>query len=156
MSNIKIETFRQEYAAAFKALNEEWISTYFVMEPSDYAALDNPESYIINKGGEIFVSVEEDMVLGVCALIKVNKQGIDYELAKMAVSPAAQGKGVGFLLGKAAIDWAKEQGAKTIFLDSNTKLQPAINLYKKLGFIEVTGFDSPYNRVDIQMMLTIN
>ena len=109
MSKIKIERFRPEYAAAFKALNEEWISTYFVMEPSDYAALDNPESYIINKGGEIFVSVEGDIVLGVCALIKVNKQGIDYELAKMAVSPAAQGKGVGFLLGKAAIDWAKEQ-----------------------------------------------
>ncbi len=73
----------------------------------------------------------------------------------MAVSPKAQGKGVGLLLAESAIKWATEKGASRIYLESNTKLKPAIKLYEKLGFKEVEGLSSSYNRVDIQMMLAL-
>ncbi|HEU0124761.1 MAG TPA: GNAT family N-acetyltransferase, partial [Flavobacterium sp.] len=62
----------------------------------------------------------------------------------------------GLLLAESAIKWASEKGASKIYLESNTKLQPAIKLYEKLGFKEVTGLSSTYNRVNIQMMLTLN
>jgi len=74
----------------------------------------------------------------------------------MAVSPKAQGKGVGLLLAESAIKWASEKGASKIYLESNTKLTPAIKLYEKLGFKRITGISSAYNRVDIQMLLTLN
>ncbi len=153
---IEIATYNPKYKKSFKDLNIEWISHYFVVEPNDVKALDHAEDYIINKGGEIFAAVLNDEVLGVCALIKSDGKDYDYELAKMAVSPKAQGKGVGLLLAKSAIKWATEKGASKIYLESNTKLQPAIKLYEKLGFKEITGISSTYDRVDIQMMLILN
>ena len=79
----------------------------------------------------------------------------DFELAKMAVSPKFQGKGIGSVLGNAVIDKARDLGAKKIYLESNTVLGPAINLYRKLGFTKVTGVPSPYARCNIQMELAI-
>lgn len=151
-----IVTYNPKYKKSFKDLNIEWISNYFEVEPNDVKALDHAEEYIINKGGEIFSAVLNDEVLGVCALIKSDGKEYDYELAKMAVSPKAQGKGVGLLLAESAIKWASDKGASKIYLESNTKLKPAIKLYEKLGFKRVTGMSSAYNRVDIQMVLTLH
>jgi GNAT superfamily N-acetyltransferase len=79
----------------------------------------------------------------------------DYELAKMAVSPKARGKGIGFLLGKAIIDKATQLGATNIYLESNTVLRPAISLYEKLGFKKIAGHHTPYERCNIQMELKL-
>jgi GNAT superfamily N-acetyltransferase len=66
-----------------------------------------------------------------------------------------QGKNIGWLLGKAAMEKARSLGAKKLYLESNTILQPAINLYHKLGFKRVVGHTSPYERCNIQMELVI-
>ena len=154
--NVKIIEYSAEFQSAFKSLNEEWISTYFEMEEADYKALDNPNEYIINKGGKIIVALYNDEPLGVCALIKMNDNTYDFELAKMAVSPKAQGKNIGFLLGTAVINIAKELGASNIYLESNTILKPAIQLYQKLGFQKIVGHTTPYKRCNIQMELILN
>lgn len=153
--NIQIVEYHSKYKSAFKTLNLEWISKYFEMEEADYKVLDNPEEYILNKGGKILVALYNDEPAGVCALIKMEDPNYDYEMAKMAVSPKAQGKKIGWLLGQAVINSAKELGALKIYLESNTRLQPAINLYHKMGFQEITGHSSPYQRVDIQMELDL-
>jgi DNA-binding MarR family transcriptional regulator/N-acetylglutamate synthase-like GNAT family acetyltransferase len=154
--NVKIIEYSAEFQSAFKSLNQEWISTYFEMEEADYKALDNPNEYIINKGGKIVVALYNDEPLGVCALIKMNDNTYDFELAKMAVSPKAQGKNIGFLLGTAVINMAKELGASKIYLESNTILKPAIQLYQKLGFQKIVGHTTPYKRCNIQMELILN
>lgn len=154
--NVKIVEYEPKYQSAFKALNEEWISTYFQMEDADYKALDNPEEYILNKGGKILVALYNEEPLGACALIKMNDPYYDFELAKMAVSPKAQGKNIGWLLGQAIIKKAKDSGASKIYLESNTLLKPAINLYYKLGFQKVSGRSTPYQRCNIQMELNVN
>jgi len=151
--SVQITTYNPLLKKAFRDLNVEWISKYFVMEESDYKALDNPEDYIINKGGEILFAIENNIVLGVCALIKMTDPEFDYEMAKMAVSPEAQGKKIGQLLGESIIDKAKELGGKNLYLESNTALIPAISLYYKLGFIKLENRMSPYKRSDIQMAI---
>ncbi|MDQ8013823.1 MAG: bifunctional helix-turn-helix transcriptional regulator/GNAT family N-acetyltransferase [Flavobacterium nitrogenifigens] len=153
--DVKIVDYKPEYQEAFRALNVEWISTYFEMEEADYKALDNPEEYILKKGGKILVALYENEPVGVCALIKMNNSEYDFEMAKMAVSPKAQGKSIGWLLGKAIAEKAKELGAKKIYLESNTILKPAINLYYKLGFEKVFGLETPYKRCNIQMELVL-
>lgn len=153
--DVKIVPYEPKYQAAFKALNEEWISTYFEMEEADYKALDNPKEYILDRGGKIFVALYNDEPVGVCALIKMNDGPCDFELAKMAVSPKAQGKSIGSLLGQSVIQAAKELNASKIYLESNTILKPAINLYYKLGFYKVAGNATPYKRCNIQMELDI-
>ncbi len=153
--DVKIVEFEPQYAEAFKSLNVEWISTYFEMEEADYKALDNPEEYILNKGGKIFVALYKNEPVGVCALIKMNNPNYDFEMAKMAVSPKAQGKNIGWLLGEAIVESARNLGATKIYLESNTILKPAINLYNKLGFQKVFGLETPYKRCNIQMELVL-
>lgn len=153
---VLIVAYEPQYQSAFKALNEEWISTYFEMEEADYKVLDNPKEYILDKGGKIFVALYNNDPVGVCALIKINDSDYDFEMAKMAVSPKAQGKNIGWLLGQAVINTAKELGASKIFLESNTILKPAINLYQKLGFRKIAGHPTPYKRCNIQMELNLN
>jgi DNA-binding MarR family transcriptional regulator/GNAT superfamily N-acetyltransferase len=152
--DVKIEPYSPKYKEAFYKLNEEWITTYFKMEKPDRDALENPKGYILDKGGFIFVATLNKEPVGVCALIK--RDDLDsYELAKMAVSPKAQGKNIGFLLGQAVIAKAASLKAKSVFLESNTILKPAIRLYEKLGFKKVAGPPTPYERCNIQMELRL-
>ncbi|MBL0738470.1 MarR family transcriptional regulator [Flavobacterium sp. GN10] len=153
--DVEIVEYKAEYQQAFRELNVEWISKYFEMEEADYKALDNPEDYILKKGGKILVALYQNEPVGVCALIKMNNSEYDFEMAKMAVSPKSQGKSIGWLLGKAIAEKARELGAKKIYLESNTILKPAINLYYKLGFEKVFGLETPYKRCNIQMELVL-
>lgn len=153
--DVQIVSYEPKYQSVFKSLNEEWISTYFEMEEADYKALNNPKKYILDKGGKIFVALYNNEPLGVCAILKMNDPNYDFELVKMAVAPEAQGKNIGWLLGQAAINSAKELGARKMYLESNTILKPAINLYHKLGFQKIVGHTTPYKRCNIQMELNL-
>lgn len=123
------------FGKEFRQLNEDWISTYFVLEESDKQVLENPQQFILDKGGNVFIALENGQVTGCCALLVHDV--FTCELAKMAVTPAAQGKGVGFLLGSALVERARERGFKRIILEGNTKMEASISLYRKLGFQEV-------------------
>ena len=150
---VQIVDFIPAHQAAFRQLNEEWITRYFRMEEGDYKALDHPKEYILDKGGHIFMALYKGEPVGTCSLIRMEDG--NYELAKMGVSPKTQGLGIGFLLGQACIDKARALGAARVYLESNTSLKPAISLYHKLGFHKVAGPPSPYERCDIQMELVL-
>lgn len=152
---IKIVDFIPSYRDAFKSLNEEWIMKYFEMEEADFKALDHPQTYILETGGYIAIALLDNEPVGTCALMKMDNELFDFELAKMAVSPKAQGLGIGYQLGLKMIEKANVLGATKIFLESNTKLKPAIQLYKKLGFNTIEHITTPYERCNIQMELVL-
>jgi ribosomal protein S18 acetylase RimI-like enzyme len=81
------------------------------------------------------------------------KEGV-YEFTKMAVNENYQGKQIGKKLALAAIEEAKARKADKIILYSNTKLTTAIQLYFKLGFVEVP-VDGPYKRSNIKMEMDL-
>ncbi|MBW4620180.1 MAG: bifunctional helix-turn-helix transcriptional regulator/GNAT family N-acetyltransferase [Cyanosarcina radialis HA8281-LM2] len=150
---VEIVDYLPEFHDDFKRLNYEWIGKYFQIEEADRQSLDRPDEKILQPGGYIFMALYNSEVVGTCALIK--RDDISYELAKMAVKEQARGKGIGWLLGQTAIGKARELKAETIFLESNTVLEPAINLYTKLGFRKIVGQPSPYQRCNIQMELKL-
>ena len=152
--SVGIVDYRPEFQSDFARLNYEWIEQYFEIEETDRQSLDHPEEKILKPGGHIFMAQMDAKVIGTCALIRAG-DGV-YELAKMAVSESAKGKGVGWLLGQAAIAKARELGASSVSLESNTALKPAINLYRKLGFKKIVGDPSPYKRCNIQMELKVS
>ena len=39
----------------FRKLNSEWISKYFYLEDSDCIILENPQKYILYRGGNVFL-----------------------------------------------------------------------------------------------------
>ena len=150
-SDLRIIDFSPKYSDAFKRLNVEWITKFWTLEDEDERALDSPTKYIIDKGGAVLIALYRDDPVGSVALIPYDDTTL--ELAKMAVSPPAQGKGVGLALGEFALERARVMGAKRVYLESNTKLSPALSLYRKLGFIEINDSKeaSPYGRCNIRM-----
>ena len=155
-NEVKIIAYEPQYKEAFKALNEEWIKTFFVMEAGDYKLLDHPEEEILNKGGHIAFALLDGEVVGTCALVKTEDHPLTFELSKMAVSPKAQGKKLGYLLGNALVEKAKELKAGKVFLVTNSILVPAIKLYEKLGFIHTPIGHAEYDRADVRMELIFN
>lgn len=153
--DVKIVAYEPCYQIAFRSLNEEWITAHWNMEEADYKALDHPQEYILDKGGHIFIALYKGEPVGTCALYKMEDPLYDYELAKLAVSPKVQGKGIGVILCETVINKAIEFGAKRLFLESNTILKPAIHLYRKLGFKELAELHPAYERGDIQMELIV-
>lgn len=153
--DIKITTYNDNYKKDFASLNLEWIEEYFTIEEMDRKYLYNPVENIIKKGGEIFFLVEQQQVKGTCAAIN-HGSGI-YEIGKMAVVKSSRGKGFGKILLETAINYARQKGANKIIIVSNTKLETAINLYKKYGF-EVTrlGQNPDYERGNIEMTLKLS
>lgn len=154
--DVRIVPYEQKYQPVFRALNERWITAHWQLEAHDREILDDPQAQVLDKGGFIFVALDEAVPVGVCALLRMNDATYDYELAKLAVDPRAQGKGIGGLLCRAAIDKARTLGASKLFLESNTRLEPAIHLYRRMGFTELAEYHPAYERGDIQMELTVN
>ena len=154
MDKLKIVPFNADYKSAFEYLNREWIEEYFVMEEEDLKTLQNPESYVMERGGEIFFAVLDGDVVGTAAMIQTSK-GV-YELAKMAVAKNLQGLGIGKKLLKRCIDFSKEKEAIEIFLITNDSLKPALNLYLSCGFVlNDQNDDNRYERGNTKMNLIL-
>ena len=152
--NVRIVDYSPHHHEPFRALNLAWITKYFAVEDADRKALDDPEYHVLSPGGAIFMAEAGGEVIGTCALLKCPDGS--YELAKMAVAPVAQGRGVGRLLGEAAIARARSLGAPHVELLSNTRLEPAIALYRSLGFVEVPLPRTDYRRANIKMVLELS
>lgn len=148
--SVEITRWDRRYRNDFINLNREWIEKFFSLEQSDLKILGDPEGEIIDKGGEIFLALSHGKAVGCCALVCHSDTG-RYELAKMAVSPAEQGKGIGFLLGTALLKYAGEHGITDIFLEANTRLEASVRLYHKLGFQKAEAKNPAYDRCNLYM-----
>lgn len=153
MNAIAIIPYTPEYQPDFKRLNVAWISALFALEPHDLEQLDHPEMHILPNNGAIFLAQQDGAIVGTVAMIKTGED--EFELAKMSVTPAVQGQGAGNLLALAAIDYARQQRAHLVWLESNRKAQAALRLYERVGFREVPLIPSPYARADIRMEIVL-
>ena len=155
-SEVEIVEFQPQYKKAFYELNRKWIELYWELEPHDIEVMENPDIHILEKGGHIFVALYNGFPVGVCALCPMPEgSAYDFELAKLAVNNSIQRKGIGRRLCDAVINKARELGGRILFLESNTRLKPAIALYRKLGFKELPEYHPAYARGDIQMELSL-
>lgn len=153
MSNLKIVEYESKYQPYFEKFNREWIEKYFWLEDVDRYVLTQPEEAILEKGGAILMALYEGIPAGTVALRKVNDE--TFEFTKMAVDETFRRKGIAEALSKAAFDKALTLGATKVILYSQTDLQPAILLYKKLGFREVPIEQGVYKRANIKMEIEL-
>ena len=152
--NLEFIFFKNEHANIFKALNLEWLKTFFVVEPYDYLVLNNPSKEIIETGGEIFMVSIEGNIIGTFAFLKKEKKL--FEFSKMALTPSERGKGYGNKMVQFAIEFSRKQQWNTLILYSSTILENSIHLYRKYGFIEVPiDSDIKYARGNIKMSLNL-
>jgi len=148
----EVKPFRREWRAHFHRLNAEWLERWFAIEPIDQHVLSEPETAILEPGGAIWFALLDGEVIGTVALLK-ESAGV-YELTKMAVESGWRGIGAGRLLLDAAIGEFHKRRGKTLFLESNRKLTPALTLYESAGFVHqpTTRPGSHYQRADVYMV----
>jgi GNAT superfamily N-acetyltransferase len=152
MSDVIVREFQAADADAFFELNREWIQRHFWLEPADLEVLWHPQTAILDLGGCIFMAVRNGACVGCCALIAMGSG--EYELAKMAVTPAERRHGVGRQLIAAAIAKAERIGATRLYLETNHTLTGAIALYESMGFSHLPPSrvkPSHYTRADVYM-----
>ena len=153
-SSIIIDLFKEEYKLDFEALNLQWIKKYFRVEEEDRKILENPKSYVIDKGGQIFFAINDGKAIGTAAMVLVEERV--FELSKMAVDPKYQGLGIGRRIIDECIKFAKNHKAQEIFLITNNKLLPALELYRSSGFeLDENYDDNRYERGNTKMKLSL-
>jgi len=147
----KIVPYEVKYRDDWRYINQQWIEKLFILEELDIKHLMHPEENILKGGGEIYIGLLNGKPVGAIAL--KHHKGTRYELSKMGVLPEAQGHGIAILMVQKIIDRYNERGGTELFLETNSSLKPAINLYKKMDFVEVLApEDTPYERADYFMI----
>jgi putative acetyltransferase len=153
-SIVEIRPYRAGDGVAFRELNEDWIEKHFGIEEKDRKTLGDPEKYILEPGGHIFMAIAGEEAVGCCALVAMGP-GV-FEVAKMTVSEAYRGQGLGRRLLAYTIAQGRSLGATSLYLETNSKLGDAIHLYETLGFRHLSPervVPSPYARANVFMEL---
>jgi DNA-binding MarR family transcriptional regulator/predicted GNAT family N-acyltransferase len=149
---LRVVPFEPALREHFYRLNAEWLNRHFYIEQVDHDVLSEPEREILAPGGAILFALLGDEVVGTCALLH-ESPGV-YELTKMAVTERHQGLGIGRKLLAETIAEFERRGGRELFLESNSKLQPALGLYASMGF-ELQPAPRPgshYQRADVYMV----
>lgn len=155
-SAVLVRSFQPGDEEAFRVLNEAWIKKYFRVEEKDRQTLNDPRSFILGPGGQIFMAVENGKPVGCCALLKIGDG--EWEIAKMAVAEDQRGQGIGRQLLEYTIGYARACGSRRLYIETNSALENAIHLYESVGFQRIPPEcvkPSPYVRADValEMML---
>jgi putative acetyltransferase len=146
---MEIVEYRPEHAEAFRTLNEAWIRKHFTLEPKDHEVLADPEGKILRHGGRIFMAVAAGEPVGCVALIRMADGG--FEVAKMTVAETMRGTGLGRRLLARCVEAAQAAGAPRLYLETNSSLQPALALYRAMGFRHLAPAQTDYERADVFM-----
>ena len=149
-----VSGFSDQDEAEVARLNRAWLEGYGLFEERDRKHLEQARESILGAGGEIFFAKQGASVFGTCAAVELG--GARVELLKLTVAPEAQGKGIGRRLTEAAMDWARDRGARRIVLLSSTKLEAALHLYERMGFRRCPMPEDPgYETADVYMELDL-
>ncbi len=150
---LQVVPWQPKWSQAFRELNEEWITHYFVLEEGDRKTLNEPEKEVIEPGGMIFLVLFRGEPVSTGALMWNELD--ELELTKMATRPAFQGLGLGAMIIDQSIRWAREQGIRELYLYTQSSLYPALRLYEAKGFRYIKLSPGHYIRADVKMRLDL-
>ena len=99
------------------------------------ADLDDITAAYIRAGGEFLVCVRDDELIGMCGLLPA---GSDVAMLKrLRVRPDRQRQGIGGMLARDLVSHARSLGFSRLVVDTTTRQEEAIALFRKLGFEEL-------------------
>ena len=110
----------------FVRLVEAWLgASAWGLEDADHRLLRDPLR-IVREGGSLLSLARGDEEVGVCTLFRDGADRV--QLARMTVAEAERGQGHGERLLVAALDRARQMGASSVYLLTNTALGAAVQL----------------------------
>ena len=146
---VTVHPFAPADAAAFRDLNLAWITDAFgSVEASDAYFLAHPDEAVLSQGGCILMASADEQPVG--TVTSLPREDGRMELCKMAVRDGYRGRGIGKALMSAAESCARQLGGQSIWLETSTRLGPAIALYRASGFTESDAPGGCASRCNLQ------
>lgn len=125
----RVEHVDEELVEAFARLVPQLSSTSAVPTDQDLRRLVESDSTVL------LIARDSGVIVGSLTLVLFKiPTGIRARIEDVVVDEVVRGRGVGALLGEAAISRAAELGAKTVDLTSRPDRDAANRLYERLGF----------------------
>lgn len=146
-TEFKIIPFEEKYRQDFIDFNTDWIiSNFGFLEKHDIETFEKIDEEL-KAGAMIFFAVKNGIALATCMATPM--EGTTWEICKLGSNKNIPHKGAGSAVFEAAMQWALNHGAERLFILSNSKLKPALHIYRKFGFEEIKLNDYEYERGDI-------
>lgn len=133
---MKISKYSKKNENDFEDIWISWLIKSMSTEPEkeDLDEVKNPFNSYIKNGGMAFYANVDKKCVGVVAIKKLNK--FDYEFCKLVVNEDKRGIGIGKKLVEKCFDFVKREKGENLYLQSFYKLEIAVSMYKKMGFID--------------------
>jgi putative acetyltransferase len=138
----------------YNALLESFgVNLCFQNFEEELAAL--PGKYVRPKGNLWIAHDSANTPLGIIAVKPLDENGV-CEMKRLWIEDSAKGSGLGRRLAETSIDFARDANYQTMKLDTlGTRMQPAVRLYRSLGFVETKAYvHNPESDV-LYMQLTL-
>jgi putative acetyltransferase len=122
--------------AAFGEIWIPWLQASMGLTPEaeDLRAMADPMAFYGPGGGAALLAMLDGQVVGAVAVKGLGAAG--FEFCKLVVTEAARGHGAGRALVQACLDHAATNGGPWLYLQSFSKLQVALGLYARMGFVD--------------------
>jgi putative acetyltransferase len=116
-------------------------------------------SQIYSQAGANYWIIElEGRILGGAGIAPLaNNEGV-CELQKMYFMPEIRGKGLATRVALMALDFARETGYRSCYLETTAALNEAVKLYEKLGFVHLSAplGNTGHDACEMPMLLELN
>ena len=135
MNGIKIDKISKNDAGSVAKIEKECLSVPFT-EEDILAYVENPiwHFLVARQGENVLGYISFTVIIDECQIVNV------------AVDPSARKRGVGSLLLESFLEYIKNLGVKSVFLEVRESNAPAIGLYKKFGFSAVGVSKNHYSK----------
>lgn len=126
-----------EYDYAFRTMQTEDLDVIMQIEPIIYSHPWTRGNFndSLNAGHAAWVMLLDNKIIGYTLMMLVLDEA---HLLNISVAAAYQKQGLGRVLLSHMIDRAKESGVLNMFLEVRSSNVPAMALYEKMGFVEIS------------------
>jgi molybdopterin-guanine dinucleotide biosynthesis protein A/predicted GNAT family acetyltransferase len=132
---IRIVPFEAQYTEGFRALIRETLPEFgFEPDPRIDPDLEHDPGTVY---AALWIALREREVVGSVALRALGENEV--ELKRMYLRPEQRGHGLGRRLLETALEWARENGARRVKLDTSEHMEAARRLYEARGFRRIAG-----------------
>lgn len=125
-----VRTLFREYQA--------WLNIDLCFQSFEEELAGLPGRYAPPQGVILFAEAANGGIAGVVALRALDPYTA--EMKRLFVRPAHQGTGLGRALAEAIIESARQRGYSRLRLDTLPSMGTAIQLYRKLGFVDIPQY----------------
>lgn len=154
---LQVNPMRVDQKSAFGEIWIPWLKATMGLspEPEDVRAMADPLTYYCTSGGAVFLASLEGKIVGAVAVKGLGEAG--FEFCKLVVSEAARGHSAGRTLVAACLDYAAQRGGPWLWLQSFNKLDVALGLYRRMGFVDAPPPPemSVLSRTEIVMRMSV-